>query len=108
MAIPYEAGKVFQVKELFTIPEGKGEKHVLFDTRTKGVLVCLDEGCSLPEHAAPCGVMVAVMEGAAVIRCDGQDHTVHAGENFCFEEGTMHQVTAEKPLKMMVLHFMGE
>lgn len=41
-------------------------------------------GTGLSEHAAPGEALIFALEGKAVIRYEGQDHEIKAGENFAF------------------------
>lgn len=73
------------------------------DEKMKFVIMSFDEGTGLSEHAAPGEALVFALDGRAVIKYEGQDHEIHAGETFKFDKSGKHAVTAVSRFKMALL-----
>lgn len=43
------------------------------------------------------------LDGEGVIGYEGQEHTIHAGQNFKFNKGGRHYVRADRRFKMALL-----
>ncbi|WP_067559821.1 cupin domain-containing protein [Faecalibaculum rodentium] len=69
----------------------------------KFVLMSFDEGTGLSEHAAPGEALLFGLDGTGVIGYEGQEHLMHAGENFKFAAGGRHRVYADGPFTMALL-----
>ena len=99
-----KAGKVFKLKELLPVQEGKiVNMDVVSNEKMKFVLMSFDEGCGLSEHAAPGEAIVFALEGEGVIGYEGKDHPIREGEQFHFAKGGMHSVKANGKFKMALL-----
>ncbi len=69
----------------------------------KFVVMAFDEGTGLSPHAAPGDAIVFALEGEATIGYEGKDYPIKAGEQFRFDKGGMHAVTANGKFKMALL-----
>ncbi len=99
-----KAGEVFQLKDLVPYAEGRiVNMDVVHNEKMKFVVMAFDEGTSLSEHAAPGEAIIFALDGEGVIRYEGEDHLIHAGENFHFAKGGLHAVKAVKQFKMALL-----
>ena len=98
------AGEVFKLSEL--IPYGDGKivnMDLIHNEKMKFVLMAFDAGTGLSEHAAPGEAMVFALDGEGIIGYEGKEHTLHAGETFCFAKGGKHFVKAAGRFKMALL-----
>ena len=96
--------EAFRLKDLVPYQEGKVvNMDVLSNDRMKFVVMSFDAGCALREHAAPGDAIVFCLDGEGVIGYEGKQHTLHEGEQFVFEKGGMHSVTANSRFKMALL-----
>lgn len=99
-----KAGEVFRLEDLVPYAEGKiVNMDVVHNDKMKLVVMAFDEGTGLSEHAAPGEAIIFALDGEAVIGYEGQDHAIHAGENFHFAKGGLHSVKATKKFKMALL-----
>jgi quercetin dioxygenase-like cupin family protein len=99
-----KAGEVFQLKDLVPYAEGRiVNMDVVHNDKMKFVVMAFDEGTGLSEHAAPGEAIIFALDGEGIIRYEGEDHLIHAGENFHFAKGGLHAVKAEKRFKMALL-----
>ena len=95
------AGEAFSLSSLVPYQSGKiVNMDVVSNPSTKFVVMAFDAGTGLSEHAAPGEALIFALEGEGIIRYEGQEHLLRAGENFSFARGGMHAVRAEKPFKM--------
>lgn len=62
-----------------------------------------DEGQELSEHTSPYDATVLVVEGEAVLTVDGKPNHVQAGNLFIMPANVPHNVSAEKPFKMLLI-----
>lgn len=98
------AGEVFRLPELVPYQAGKiVNMDVIHNERMKLVVMSFDQGTGLSEHAAPGEALVFALDGEAVIRYEGSDHTIRAGENFHFADGGLHAIRANGRFKMALL-----
>ncbi len=98
------AGDVFALKDLVPYQDGRIiNMDVISDEKLKLVVMSFDEGTGLPEHAAPGEALIFALDGEAVIGYEGKEHRIHAGENFKFDKGGAHSVTADHRFKMALL-----
>lgn len=99
-----KAGEVFKLADLVPYREGEiANMDVMHSSTMKFALMAFDAGTALPEHAAPGEALIFALDGEGVIRYEGVDHVIHAGENFHFAKGGLHAVKAEKRFKMALL-----
>lgn len=99
-----KAGEVFQLKDLVPYAEGRiVNMDVVHNDKMKFVVMAFDEGTGLSEHAAPGEAIIFALDGEGIIRYEGENHLIHAGENFHFAKGGLHAVKAEKRFKMALL-----
>lgn len=99
-----KAGEVFRLADLVPYAEGKiVNMDVVHNDKMKFVVMAFDEGTSLAEHAAPGEAIIFALDGEGVIRYEGMDHKIKAGENFHFAKGGLHAVKATGKFKMALL-----
>ena len=99
-----KAGEVFKLAELVPYAEGKiVNMDVAHNDKMKFVVMAFDEGTGLSEHAAPGEAIIFALDGEGVIRYEGKEHTIKAGENFHFAKAGLHSVKATKKFKMALL-----
>lgn len=97
-------GEVFRLAELVPYQEGRiVNMDVVHNDRMKLVVMAFDEGTGLAEHAAPGDALIFALDGRGIIRYEGVDHPIRAGENFRFARGGSHAVTADGKFKMALL-----
>ena len=97
-------GEVFKLAELVPYIEGKVvNMDVVHNKKMKFVVMAFDEGTGLSEHAAPGEAIIFALDGEAVIGYEGKEHSIKAGENFCFEKAGLHSVKVTKRFKMALL-----
>ncbi|MDO4621014.1 MAG: cupin [Lachnospiraceae bacterium] len=98
------AGEVFRLADLLPYQEGKIiNMDLAHNDKMKFVIMSLDEGTGLSEHAAPGEALVMALDGEAVIGYEGEEHTIRAGETFKFDKFGKHSVKAMKKFKMALL-----
>ena len=99
-----KAGQVFKFAELIPYQDGKiVNMDIVHNDKMKFVIMAFDAGTGLSEHAAPGEALIFALDGEAVIRYEGEDHLIKAGENFHFAKGGLHSVKADKKFKMGLL-----
>ena len=99
-----KAGEVFRLADLVPYADGKiVNMDVVHNDTMKFVVMACDEGTSLSEHAAPGEAIIFALDGEGVIRYEGVDHPIKAGENFHFAKGGLHAVKATSRFKMALL-----
>lgn len=99
-----EAGKIFALKDLVPVAEGKIiNRDIVQSPKVKLVVMSFGAGTGLSEHAAPGEALIFALEGQATIRYEGKDYEIKAGENFAFAKNGRHAVTANGPFKMALL-----
>lgn len=99
-----KSGCVFQLKNLVPYQDGKiVNMNLIDDDHLMLALMSFTKGTGLSEHAAPGEALIFALDGEAVITYEGEPHTIHAGENFKFDAGGKHAVTADGPFKMALL-----
>lgn len=97
-------GKAFSLAETVPYSDGKiVNKDLFHNEKMKFVVMAFDAGTGLSEHAAPGEAMVFALDGEGVIGYEGQEHTLRAGETFCFAKGGKHFVKAKERFKMALL-----
>lgn len=99
-----KSGNVFKLKDLVPYQDGKIVNMNLIDEdHLMMAVMSFTKGTGLSEHAAPGEALIFALDGQAVITYEGEDHVIHAGENFKFDAGGRHAVTADGPFKMALL-----
>ncbi|MSS19392.1 cupin domain-containing protein [Pseudoramibacter porci] len=99
-----KSGNVFQLKDLLPYQDGKIVNMNLIDEdHLMMAVMSFTKGTGLSEHAAPGEALIFALDGEAVITYEGEDHLIRAGENFKFDAGGKHAVTADGPFKMALL-----
>lgn len=97
-------GEVFKLADLVPYQDGKiVNMDVVHNDKMKFVIMAFDEGTGLSEHAAPGDALIFALDGKGIIRYEGVDHPIKAGENFRFARGGAHAVTADGKFKMALL-----
>ena len=97
-------GEVMKLAEL--VPYQKDSivnADIASNDTMKFVVMAFDEGTGLTPHAAPGDAIVFALEGKATIGYEGKEYPIQAGEQFRFEKGGMHAVTANGKFKMALL-----
>ena len=98
------AGEVFKLAELVPYQDGKiVNMDIVHNDKMKFALMAFDEVTGLSKHAAPGEAIVFALEGEGIIRYEGKEHTIRAGENFHFAKVGIHSVKATKKFKMALL-----
>lgn len=99
-----KAGEVFRLADLVPYQDGKiVNMDVVHNDSMKFVVMSLDEGTGLAEHAAPGEALIFALDGEGIIGYEGKEHVIHAGENFHFAKGGRHYVKASGRFKMALL-----
>ncbi len=97
-------GEVFKLAECVPYQEGRiVNMDIVHNAKMKFVVMAFDEGTGLSEHAAPGDALVFALDGKGIIRYEGVDHPIKAGENFRFASGGKHAVKADGRFKMALL-----
>lgn len=98
------AGEVFKLADLLPYQEGTiVNMDVAHNSGMKLALMSFDAGTGLAEHTAPGEALIFALDGEGVIGYEGQEHVIHAGENFKFDKNGRHYVRADKRFKMALL-----
>ena len=98
------AGEIIRLAELLPTQDGKiVNMDLAHNDGFKLALMSFGAGTGLDEHAAPGEALVFALDGEGVIGYEGQEHVIHAGENFKFDKGGRHFVRADRPFKMALL-----
>ena len=99
-----KSGEVFKIADKVPYKEGSiVNLDVASNESMKYVIMAFDEGTGLTPHSAPGDAIVFALEGKAVIGYEGQDYPIKAGEQFRFDKGGVHSVTADGKFKMALL-----
>ncbi len=99
-----KAGEVFKIADKVPYKQGSiVNLDVASNENMKYVIMAFDEGTGLTPHSAPGDAIVFALEGKAVIGYEGQDYKIEAGEQFRFDKGGVHSVTADGKFKMALL-----
>ena len=99
-----KAGEVFKIADKVPYKQGSiVNLDVASNENMKYVIMAFDEGTGLTPHSAPGDAIVFALEGKAVIGYEGQDYKIQAGEQFRFDKGGVHSVTADGKFKMALL-----
>ncbi len=99
-----KSGEVVKLADLLPYQDGRVVNMDL--ARNDGMklaLMSFGAGTGLDEHSAPGEALVFALDGEGVIGYEGQEHVIHAGENFKFDKGGRHFVRADRPFKMALL-----
>lgn len=99
-----KAGEVFRLGDLVPYQDGRiVNMDVVHNDTMKFVVMAFDAGTGLQEHAAPGEAIIFALDGEGIIGYEGQEHLIHAGENFHFAKGGLHYVKADQKFKMALL-----
>lgn len=99
-----KAGSVFKLADLVPYQEGTiVNMDVAHNDGMKLAVMSFDAGTGLKEHAAPADALIFALEGEGIIGYEGEEHAIHAGENFKFDRNGRHYVRADKRFKMALL-----
>lgn len=99
-----QPGIVFQLADLVPYQSGSiVNRDILQTPGMKLVVMSFDAGTGLSEHAAPGNALLFGLEGEAVVRYEGEDHVLGAGEEILFAKNGRHAVRAKTPFKMALL-----
>ncbi len=102
----FMAGQVRDVDGLVTLAEQGIVSRTLHNSPAGSLtLFAFDEGQALSEHTSPYDAFVQVLEGAARIRLDGEEHDVKAGQVLLMPGGVPHAVIAPARFKMLLTMF---
>jgi quercetin dioxygenase-like cupin family protein len=83
-------------------PGGRLSPHVLFSGDSLAVMIRLAPGQELSEHQVRERAFVCVVEGEAVVRCDGSDLEAGIGTLVTFEPGERHSVRSESGARLLL------
>lgn len=97
-------GEVFRLNDLVPYADGKiVNMDIARNDKMKFVIMAFDAGTGLTEHAAPGEALILALDGEGVIGYEGQEYTLHAGDNFKFAKAGKHYVKAIGRFKMALL-----
>lgn len=97
-------GEIFKLKELLPYQEDKIINLDLLHTdSSKFALISMAKGTSMDAHKAPGEALLFVLDGKAILTYEGKDFTLTEGDNFSFEKGGMHAISAETDFKFALL-----
>ena len=97
-------GEVFKLADLLPYQDGKiVNMDIAHNDKMKFVVMSFDEGTGLAEHAAPRDALLFALEGKGIIRYEGSEHNIKAGETFRFAKNGKHYVKADGRFKMALL-----
>lgn len=103
-----KAGEVFRIADQVPYKQGSiVNLDVASNATMKYVIMAFDEGTGLSPHSAPGDAIVFALEGKALIGYEGQEYPIRAGEQFRFDKGGVHSVTADGRFKMALLLILG-
>ncbi len=104
-----KAGQILRLADLLPYQEGSiVNMDLAHNAGMKLALMSFDAGQGLSEHSAPGEAIVFALDGEATIGYEGEEHRIHAGENFKFNAGGRHYVRADKRFKMVLLLTLGQ
>lgn len=104
-----KAGEVLRLADLLPYQDGSiVNMDLAHNAGMKLALMSFDAGQGLSEHSSPGEAIVFALDGEATIGYEGEEHLIHAGENFKFDAGGRHYVRADKRFKMALLLTLGE
>ena len=99
-----KAGEVFSIADKVPYKAGSiVNLDVASNETMKYVIMAFDEGTGLTPHSAPGDAIVFALEGKAIIGYEGKDYPIEAGQQFRFDKGGVHSVTADGKFKMALL-----
>ena len=102
-------GEIFTLASLLPTQEGRiVNMDITHNDTMKMALMSFAPGTGLTDHAAPGQALIIALEGEGIIRYEGQEYPIRAGESFSFAKGGMHAVRAEKPFKMALILMLQE
>ncbi|MCM1290367.1 MAG: cupin domain-containing protein [Prevotella sp.] len=92
-----------ELKKKIDYENGQINKLPILTTDTGSItLLAFDKGTELDTHAAPCDVMLLIIDGTGVITLEGNDMVLKEGEFLTMRKGVQHSVRAEKKFKMVL------
>ncbi|QWT17624.1 cupin domain-containing protein [Collinsella sp. zg1085] len=98
------AGTVVELAQLVSYQPGQVARTVLAESdQCKLVLMGIEAGHGLDEHAAPSDALFVVIEGEAQVIYEGVEHMLHVGETIRFDKGGRHSVRAVCDMKFALL-----
>lgn len=104
-----EKGTQFIPQEMIDYSEGGiVSKEFLHNDAGSLTLFAFDAGQALSEHSAPFDATVQVLDGEAVIKIDGVERTVTAGETIIMPANHPHALRADKCFKMLLIMIKGK
>jgi quercetin dioxygenase-like cupin family protein len=78
-------------------------RKVLGGKRGNVTLFAFAAGEGLTEHTSPYAALVVVLDGEALIRVGGVEHTVSTGQTITLPPAVPHALEARQPFKMMLV-----
>ena len=104
-----EKGTQFIPQEMIDYSEGGiVSKEFLHNDAGSLTLFAFDAGQALSEHSAPFDATVQGLDGEAVIKIDGVERTVTAGETIIMPANHPHALRADKRFKMLLIMIKGK
>lgn len=99
-----KTGEIFQLKDLLPYQENKIMNLDVFHTeKSKLALISMAKGTSLDEHKAPGQALLFILDGEGIIRYEGKEYSVKAGDNFSFAKDGLHALYANTNFKFALL-----
>lgn len=104
MNLTLPVGQPFQLKDQIEYIAGQiNHKEIYSNDGVKLVLMAMAENTALDRHLAPGDAIVFALDGEVEMEYEGTVTTLKANEQFRFEKGGKHALTAKKPFKFALL-----
>ena len=101
--------KAIELNTLVEIaPDAIVSRTIMRNNAGNVTLFAFAAGQELSEHSAPFDALVQVVEGAATIIIDKEEHDVSAGEVILMPKDIPHAVRAKESFKMLLVMLKGE
>jgi quercetin dioxygenase-like cupin family protein len=98
-----------RLTEMITVQPGAVVSQTLVKNSGGSLtLFAFDAGEGLSEHSTPHEAVVQILHGTAYITIAGTAHVATAGEGLRLPAGVPHAVSAETPLKMLLIMLKNE
>ncbi|MGI6157185.1 MAG: cupin domain-containing protein [Saccharofermentanales bacterium] len=99
-----EKGKILHLKDQIDYVDGAiANVDIAKNKNLKFALLAFDEGQGLTPHTAPGDALIVALEGRAKVTMGDIEATMEAGDQFVFEKGKSHSVSAISRFKMAIL-----
>ncbi|WP_215905086.1 cupin domain-containing protein [Treponema phagedenis] len=99
-----ESGKVFELKNAIDCVDGGiSNVDIVSKENLKMMLMAFDAGEGLTPHSAPGDALVVPLEGEAEVLVGEKTFKIKVGEHIVFPKNIIHNVTAVKKFKMLLI-----